>query len=106
MLCWNDAARQSLRLLTANDAERLLSIPVSLLLHAEVGLSDPSFGAAFHALRAEAGADVDERFLLVLVVLVERLKGQQSRWAPYINHLPAEYGAPMLFGDSNAGAAK
>ena len=71
-------------------------MPVSLLLHADVGQSDPTYSAAFRALCAEAGPDLDERYLLVLVVLVERLRGRQSRWATYIRHLPTDYGAPML----------
>jgi hypothetical protein len=77
-------------------AEHLLSIPVSLLLRADVGLSDSAYGAAFRALRAEVGADLDDRLLLVLVVLVERLKGHESRWATYISYLPTEYGAASV----------
>ncbi len=74
-------------------AEPLISVPVSLLLHAEVGLSDPMYGEALRALRAEAGTELDNRVMLVLTFLVERLKGRQSRWATYINNLPEKYGA-------------
>ena len=77
-------------------AERLISVPVSLLLHAEVGLSDPVYGEALRALRAEAGTELDNRVMLVLTLMLERLKGCQSRWATYINHLPEEYGATEI----------
>ena len=77
-------------------AERLISVPVSMLLHAEVGLSDPMYGKALTALRAEVGTELDNRVMLVLTLLLERLKGSHSRWAAYINHLPVEYGAPAI----------
>ena len=74
-------------------AERLISVPVSLLLHAEVGLNDPTYGRALSALRAEVGQELDSRVMLALTLLLERLKGCRSRWATYIAHLPAQYGA-------------
>ena len=77
-------------------AERLVSVPVSLLLHAEVGLSDPIYGNALTALRAEAGAELDNRVMLVLTLLLERLKGRHSWWAAYIDHLPEGYGAAAV----------
>ena len=75
------------------DAEPVISVPASLLLHAEVGLSDPTYGGALRALRAETGPELDDRVVLVLTLLLERLKGRQSAWATYIAHLPVEYGA-------------
>lgn len=62
------------------------------MLHAGLATADAAYGAAFRALLAEAGSELADRFVLCLVLLVERLKGDASAWAPYINMLPKTYG--------------
>lgn len=45
------------------------------------------------SLLQEVGSQVlDQRSLLVLLLLLERCKGQQSAFAPYIDLLPQTYG--------------
>jgi hypothetical protein len=42
---------------------------------------------------AEVGpAAIDQRSLLVLLLVLERAKGQASRFAPYVDMLPQQYG--------------
>jgi hypothetical protein len=92
---------------------------VGLLLHGGLAFQDPLYGPAFTALwRRYNGGDptttrtssrknssrsnegsaaaapvvVDLRVMLVLLLVVERCRGQASRWSPYLNILPASYG--------------
>ena len=73
-------------------AECAIEVPQSLLLHAGLATADTDFGAAFSALAAEVGRELADRFLLCLVLLVERVKGASSAWSPYISMLPQTYG--------------
>jgi hypothetical protein len=43
-------------------------------------------------LQEEAGPELDQRCLLVLLLVLERCRGQDSFFAPYCNILPATYG--------------
>ena len=69
-------------------------MPQRLLLHEGTAYADAEFGAAFGALRAEAGAALDRRLVLCLLLLLERARGDASAWAPFIRVLPASYGTP------------
>lgn len=73
-------------------AECAIRVPQSLMLHSGLATADATYGAAFRALLAEAGSELADRFVLCLVLLMERLKGGDSAWAPYINMLPTTYG--------------
>ena len=59
---------------------RALEIP----LLAEMAQSDPVVGQ-------------NPSFLLALVVLVERLRGTESKWASYLDLLPLTYSIPLFF---------
>ena len=67
-------------------------MPQRLLLHAGICSQDPTFGEAFSQLKAEAGDALDSRHLLCLLLIIERAKGPDSLWHPYINYLPETYG--------------
>lgn len=62
------------------------------MLHAGLATADPIYGGAFCALLTEVGTELADRFVLCLVLLVERIKGSASTWAPYITMLPTAYG--------------
>ena len=70
-----------------------LRVPQRLLLHEGTAYADAEFGAAFRALRAKAGAALDRRLVLCLLLLLERARGAASAWAPFLRVLPASYGA-------------
>ena len=70
-------------------------MPQRLLLHEGTAYADAEFGAAFGALRAEAGAALDRRLVLCLLLLLERARRDASAWAPFIRVLPASYGTPL-----------
>lgn len=61
------------------------TIPLNLALTAESARQDPELGSVYGEL-LEIGA-LDERSVVIVMLLVEKLKGQGSRWAPYINLL-------------------
>lgn len=48
---------------------------------------------------------MDQRSLLVLLLVIERARGSSSFWAPYINMLPQQYGASVFANASHAAAA-
>ena len=73
------------------DADTFLKIPQHLLLHAGHCKEDAALGQAFSKLRTAAGAEMDDRHLLCLLLIVERAKGAKSRWHQYINYLPQSY---------------
>lgn len=62
------------------------------MLHAGLASEDPTYGKAFCALLAEVASELADRFVLCLVLLVERIKGDASKWKPYITMLPTAYG--------------
>lgn len=69
-----------------------MEIPQSLLMQSGLAAEHPEYGNAFRALKKEIGNGLDERFLLCLLLIVERSRGLESLWAPYIRILPETYG--------------
>ena len=82
---------------TCAAAEAFITVPQTLLLHAGLCNQDPIFGHAFSQLQTEAGANLDGRHLLCLLLVVERAKGSKSLWHPYIQFLPQTYGTVHCF---------
>ncbi|KAK9823277.1 hypothetical protein WJX72_001533 [[Myrmecia] bisecta] len=76
-----------------------LRIPQHLLLRAELALQDPVYGKALTALAAEAGPSLDERFLMCLLMIIERCKGESSLWGPFLAVLPRTYEDPFWWAD-------
>ena len=74
-------------------AVAFVKIPQQLLLHAGLCSCDCTFGQAFNKLKTDAGIEMDDRHLLCLLLIVERAKGINSEWHPYISYLPQTYGA-------------
>jgi hypothetical protein len=78
---------------TVQEGETIFSIPIQCLMHPAAAINEPRYGKAFAALSRE----VDERTILVYFLAVERELGASSRWAPYINALPAEVLSPLCW---------
>mmetsp|Transcript_13165 Transcript_13165/g.28231 ORF Transcript_13165/g.28231 Transcript_13165/m.28231 type:complete len:1436 (-) Transcript_13165:969-5276(-) len=73
----------------------LISIPQSILLHAEVALNDSQYGEAFRRLKDEMASQADQRHLLCLLLLLEKCRDSASNWAPYMHILPKKYDDPF-----------
>lgn len=69
-----------------------VSVPQKTLLLAVAGLSDAVYGPLLKRLVDASGKALDERYLLCLSLLIERCKGCESTWAPYLDVLPLSAG--------------
>lgn len=77
--------------------DTIFSIPTSCLLHPDSAKTDCVYGPAFTSLSAEPG--VDDRIILTLFLALERERGVASKFAPYINALPAHVPVPLSWSD-------
>ena len=84
---------------TADEGDTIFSIPTSCLLHPDSAKADSVYGPAFTSLAHEPG--VDDRIILTLFLALERGRGESSKWAPYINGLPACIPVPLSWSDSD-----
>eukprot|EP00798_Chlamydomonas_sp_ICE-L_P020720 gene20720-27532_t len=78
--------------------DTLITLPQHLLLHAGCAYEDAEFGEAFRILSNE-GAGQDPRNILGLLLVLERSRGDSSKWAPYIYILPRQYEDPYWWSD-------
>ena len=83
---------------TADEGDTMFSIPTSCLLHPDLAKTDSVYGPAFTSLALEPG--VDDRVVLTLFLALERGRGESSKWATYINGLPA-IPVPLSWSDSD-----
>nr|XP_011469095.1 PREDICTED: uncharacterized protein LOC101298742 isoform X2 [Fragaria vesca subsp. vesca] len=74
----------------------LLVVPLDLAITPMRVLQDPLLGPECRAMFGEG--DVDDRFLMVLFLTVERLR-KNSSWKPYLDMLPITFGNPLWFTD-------
>jgi hypothetical protein len=71
----------------------VFSIPQALLLYGARAYEDHEYGPAARQLQQELGPVLlDQRSLLVLLLVLERARADASRFAPYIAMLPRCYG--------------
>ncbi len=70
----------------SNQLVPIAAIPLSLAMTQEAALAHPQLGPHFAEL-IELGL-VDERMAVVLLLLVERMRGEESAYAPWIQLLP------------------
>ena len=84
---------------TADEGDAIFSIPTSCLLHPDLAKADSVYGPAFTSLALEPG--VDDRIVLTLFLALERGRGESSKWATYINGLPARIPVPLSWSDSD-----
>ena len=69
------------------------------LLHAQIVTSsylNNDFLFCCRKLLAEQAAFMDQRNVLCILLIVERARGESSKWAAYIDILPHEYGVESL----------
>ncbi|CAA2992933.1 uncharacterized protein LOC111391370 isoform X1 [Olea europaea var. sylvestris] len=74
----------------------LLVVPLHLAITPTRVLQDPLFGPECKAMLEEG--EVDDRFLIMLFLTVERLR-KNSSWNPYLDLLPTTFGNPLWFSD-------
>ncbi|XP_059634085.1 uncharacterized protein LOC132276605 isoform X2 [Cornus florida] len=74
----------------------LLVVPLDLAITPMRVLQDPILGPECGALFEEG--EVDDRFLMILFLTVERLR-KNSSWKPYLDMLPTTFGNPLWFTD-------
>ena len=73
-----------------------MTIPQNLILTEELAFSPRYyFQNIFSELRGVKDPALDERALLVLLLLVERARGEESDWSIYIRNLPETYGLSL-----------
>nr|AKM76809.1 SET domain-containing protein [Geranium maderense] len=69
-------------------------VPLNLAITPMRVLQDPLLGSECRAMFAEG--EVDDRFLMNLFLMVERLR-KNSSWKPYLDMLPTTFGNPLWF---------
>ncbi|CAK7347990.1 unnamed protein product [Dovyalis caffra] len=73
----------------------LLVVPLDLAITPMRVLQDPLIGPECRAMFEE---EVDDRFLMILFLMLERLR-KNSSWKPYLDMLPTTFGNPLWFTD-------
>ncbi|KAK9841855.1 hypothetical protein WJX81_007488 [Elliptochloris bilobata] len=76
----------------------LAAFPLSTALTGSTAAALPGGAGAKYAALLELGG-CDERTLLMLLLVVERLRGEASPWAPWLAALPACVGSPLTYSD-------
>uniref|UniRef100_A0A803KZ26 SET domain-containing protein n=1 Tax=Chenopodium quinoa TaxID=63459 RepID=A0A803KZ26_CHEQI len=74
-----------------------LVVPLNLAITPARVLDDPLLGPPCRAMYEEG--EVDDRFLMILFLTVERLRGSNSTWKPYLDMIPSSFGNPLWFTD-------
>ncbi|KAJ7951059.1 SET domain-containing protein [Quillaja saponaria] len=74
----------------------LLVVPLDLAITPMRVLQEPLLGPECRAMFEEG--EVDDRFLIILFLMVERLR-KNSSWKPYLDMLPTTFGNPLWFTD-------
>ncbi|KAF4386785.1 hypothetical protein CsatB_011912 [Cannabis sativa] len=89
----------------ANDVSDgvLLVVPLALAITPMRVLQDPLIGSECREMFAEG--EVDDRFLMILFLTVERLR-KNSSWKPYFDMLPISFGNPLWFSDDEISELK
>ncbi|KAK8969225.1 hypothetical protein KSP40_PGU021085 [Platanthera guangdongensis] len=71
-----------------------MAVPLDLSINPMSVLQDPFIGRRCRAMFEDG--DVDDRFLMILFLTVERLRSN-SAWRPYLDVLPTTFGNPLWF---------
>jgi hypothetical protein len=77
--------------------EIVVRVPESAVLSAETALDDEELGPIFANYAAELPSLETGRTPLAVFLMVHKNKGDKSKWAPYLNLIPRDFNAPMLW---------
>lgn len=93
----SEGLSEGLGVFSANDCTEgvLMVTPLDLAITPMRVLQDHEFGNVYGKLFEDG--DVDDRLLMILFLLVERVRGELSFWAPYLDMLPTSFGTPLWF---------
>ncbi|CAK0754341.1 hypothetical protein CVIRNUC_002290 [Coccomyxa viridis] len=86
------------RLVGMGGETTLASFPLQTVLSAKLVTQQPGLGLKYKKLLASG--EVDERMVVMLFLLVEKLRGEDSMWSPWLNLLPASFDTPLHFTES------
>lgn len=78
-----------------NNEGVLMVTPLYLAITPMNVLQDPEFGKVYAKLFEDG--DVDDRLLMFVFLMVERIRESSSFWAPYLDVLPTSFGTPLWF---------
>lgn len=89
-----DTVRYGIRGLVTTRAlragELIFRCPLHLTMRASDALKEPFIGKALRTARAQPGSMLDDRSLVMLLLIRSRTLGAESPWAAYISSLPDE----------------
>ncbi|GBG92010.1 hypothetical protein CBR_g54105 [Chara braunii] len=75
----------------------VMAMPSELAITPATVMSDREYGVVYQELLESE--QVDERLLVIVFLMVERWRGRKSKWAPYIDLLPATFTVPLYFSE-------
>ncbi|GLC33172.1 hypothetical protein PLESTB_000362900 [Pleodorina starrii] len=84
----------------AREPTTLASFPLDAAITVRTACNDPRVGAQFSWMLDKHL--LDERTAVMVYLLIERLRGDQSRFAPWIRALPSTFDVPIAFSESEA----
>jgi hypothetical protein len=73
----------------------MASVPLRLALTVDAAAGHPTAGAAFRQM-LDSG-ELDERMAVMMLLVLERRRGDRSPIKPYIDALPAEFHTPLFY---------
>lgn len=77
--------------------EEVMRVPASAAVNAATCARHPELGSTYEALMREG--KIDERLAVMLFLMIERRRGEQSAWKEYIDCLPRTFDVPLYFDD-------
>lgn len=80
-----------------NTQHPLATFPLTCAITASNILQEPSLGKGYSWM-LDKGL-VDQRTVIMAYLVIERLKGEASRIAPWIDMLPKTFGTPLMFSE-------
>lgn len=78
-----------------------VQLPLGLVISAATVTADPELGGSYQEL-LDLGL-LDERGVVMLFLLVEKMRGRGSRYAPWLDLLPDRWGCCVCWGEACIG---
>ena len=89
--------------------EKVLELPLSVIIRAETVRSDPRLGPALLAANLTAStpaASLPDLGILAVFLVAERARGEDSAWWPYLSSLPRTHYSPFYHPSRRLSAAE